>query len=103
MQYRKIQFKSLTDNIDTTTIGGKLIFSIFAALAQFEKDLIRQRTRAGLKAARARGRLGGRPKSIPDSVTDIAKTLHADHTKSIASICKSLGISKSTFYRRVGK
>src|SRR4051795_740613 len=60
---RKIGFKSITENIDTTTSGGKLIFHIFGALAEFERDIIRERTNAGLTAARARGRLGGRPKA----------------------------------------
>src|SRR5438067_11357133 len=59
---RKIGFKSITENIDTTTSGGKLIFHIFGALAEFERDVIKERTKAGLQAARARGRLGGRPK-----------------------------------------
>ncbi len=59
---RKIGFKSITENIDTTTSGGKLIFHIFGALAEFERDIIKERTNAGLQAARARGRLGGRPK-----------------------------------------
>src|SRR5438105_4145918 len=61
---RKIGFKSIQENIDTTTSGGKLIFHIFGALAEFERDIIRERTKAGLQAARARGRLGGRPKSL---------------------------------------
>src|SRR5512133_432958 len=61
---RKIGFKSITENIDTTTSGGKLIFHIFGALAEFERDIIRERTQAGLHAARARGRLGGRPKAL---------------------------------------
>src|ERR687884_1313918 len=64
LQPRKIGFKSLTENIDTTTSGGKLIFHIFGALAEFERDIIRERTNAGLLAARARGRKGGRPKSL---------------------------------------
>jgi DNA invertase Pin-like site-specific DNA recombinase len=59
---RNIGFKSITENIDTTTSGGKLIFHIFGALAEFERDIIRERTNAGLQAARARGRIGGRPK-----------------------------------------
>src|ERR1700676_4377078 len=63
---RNIGFKSITENIDTTTSGGKLIFHIFGALAEFERDIIRERTNAGLQAARARGRLGGRPKALND-------------------------------------
>ena len=60
---RKIGFKSITENIDTTTSGGKLVFHIFGALAEFERDIIKERTRAGVQAARARGRTGGRPKA----------------------------------------
>ena len=61
---RKIGFKSITENIDTTTSGGKLVFHIFGALAEFERDIIKDRTKAGLHAARARGRLGGRPSDV---------------------------------------
>src|SRR6202045_102196 len=78
---RKIGFKSITENIDTTTSGGKLIFHIFGALAEFERDLIRERTNAGLEAARARGRLGGRPKlDATSSTVAMAKKLYADKT-----------------------
>src|SRR5438128_9044927 len=80
---RKIGFMSITENIDTTTSGGKLIFHIFGALAEFERDIIRERTNAGLQAARARGRLGGRPKSTsldtPKKVA-IAQALYNDKT-----------------------
>src|SRR5256884_1068439 len=90
---RKIGFKSLTENIDTTTSGGKLIFHIFGALAEFERDIIRERTLAGLQAARARGRKGGRPKAktldTPKKVT-IAQHLYNDKTNAIADICKTL-------------
>src|SRR3990170_7616784 len=63
LEQRQVSFKSLTENIDTTTSGGKLVFHLFGALAEFERDLIRERTQAGLAAARARGRMGGRPKA----------------------------------------
>src|ERR671918_884190 len=72
---RKIGFKSLTENIDTTTSGGKLIFHIFGALAEFERNLIRERTNAGLTAARARGRIGGRPKTLTPKKRSIALDL----------------------------
>src|SRR5205085_6718840 len=80
---RGIGFKSLTESIDTTTPGGKLIFHIFGALAEFERDLIRERTNAGLAAARARGRTGGRPKAFgnPRKLA-MAKALFADTTRS---------------------
>lgn len=92
-------FQSLIESIDTTTSGGKLVFHIFAALAEFERTLIRERTRAGLKAARARGRLGGRPTVLPEDKRRMAQALRDDPTQSIQSICKALGISRTTFYR----
>jgi DNA invertase Pin-like site-specific DNA recombinase len=97
---RGIGFRSLTEQIDTTTSGGKLIFHVFGALAEFERDIIRERTQAGLASARARGRMGGRPKKLetPTKVA-MAKNLYADHSHSIADICKSLGISRATLYR----
>jgi len=99
-----IGFRSLTENIDTTTSGGKLIFHIFGALAEFERDIIRERTRAGLDAARARGRTGGRPKvaalNDPRKVA-MAQALYSDKTNSIADICRTLRISRSTLYRYI--
>lgn len=101
---RKVGFKSLTENIDTTTSGGKLIFHIFGALAEFERDIIRERTLAGLHAARARGRSGGRPKATtldtPKKVA-IAQQLYNDKTNAIADICKTLHISRATLYRYI--
>lgn len=98
---RGVKFKSISDgSIDTTTANGLLIFNIFAALAQFERQLIKERTLAGLSAARARGRQGGRPKmeaSDPKVIT--AKKLHLDKTLSIDAICSTLDISRPTFYR----
>jgi DNA invertase Pin-like site-specific DNA recombinase len=98
---RKIGFKSLTENIDTTTSGGKLIFHIFGALAEFERDIIRERTQAGLQAARARGRVGGRPKSLTTKKASIAQALYNDKNNSIADICKTLNISRATLYRYI--
>src|SRR5438093_6099958 len=101
---RKIGFKSITENIDTTTSGGKLIFHIFGALAEFERDIIRERTNAGLQAARARGRLGGRPKAktldTQKKVT-LAQSLYDDKNNTIEEICKTLNISRSTLYRYI--
>ncbi|VEB33880.1 transposase (resolvase, DNA invertase) [Legionella sainthelensi] len=92
-----IGFRSLCDGaIDTTTASGVLIFNIFSSLAQFERRLIQERTKAGLDAARARGRSGGR-KKIPKVLT--AKRMHKNHGMSIDDICKTLKISRARFYR----
>ena len=99
---RGIGFKSLTEQIDTTTRGGKLVFHVFGALAEFERDLIRERTHAGLAAARARGRTGGRPKKLADPKTlALAQQLYADGQTDVATICRTLGISRATLYRSV--
>src|SRR4051812_10535897 len=100
---RGIGFRSLTEQIDTTTSGGKLIFHVFGALAEFERDIIRERTQAGLASARARGRMGGRPKKLetPAKVA-MARALYAEKSHSIAEICKSVGVSRATLYRYVG-
>ncbi len=99
---RGIGFKSLTEDIDTTTSAGKLIFHVFGALAEFERDLIRERTQAGLTAARARGRHGGRPRvealNTPQKVA-LAQALYNDHSHSITDICTTLRISRATLYR----
>jgi len=98
---RKIGFKSLTENIDTTTSGGKLIFHIFGALAEFERDIIRERTTAGLEAARARGKRGGRPKALSPERIKLARRLYADTSTSVTEICNMLGISRHTLQRYV--
>src|SRR5919202_6919166 len=98
---RKIGFKSLTENIDTTTSGGKLVFHIFGALAEFERDIIRERTTAGLEAARTRGKRGGRPKALSPEKIKLARKLYADTGTSVAEICKMLGISRHTLQRYV--
>src|SRR3954449_11735019 len=100
---RKIGFKSLTENIDTTTSGGKLIFHIFGALAEFERNLIKERTNAGLQAARSRGIKGGRPKSLTEKKVEMARKLYEDKSNSIEEICKTLGISRMTLWRYVKK
>src|SRR4051812_22415089 len=100
---RKIGFKSLTENIDTTTSGGKLIFHIFGALAEFERDIIRERTNAGLEAARTRGKKGGRPWALTPQQIQLAKRLYADKGTSVSEICKILGISRHTLQRYVNE
>ena len=91
-------FMSLQENIDTTSTGGKLIFHIFAALAEFEREIISERTKSGLKAARARGRFGGRPKKLNEEQAQMVKKMWKDHTISIEEICRSFDISRSTLY-----
>ena len=98
---RQIGFKSITEAIDTTTSGGKLIFHIFGALAEFERDIIRERTQAGLSAARARGRRGGRPKSLTPKKAQMADALYKDKNNTIDEICKTLNVSRATLYRYV--
>jgi len=95
---RKIGFKSLTEQIDTTTSGGKLIFHIFGALAEFERDIIKERTNAGLSAARARGRKGGRPRSSlsDNGKLELARQMYEKRTRPVKDICKALGIPRST-------
>src|SRR5216683_3050306 len=95
---RKIGFKSITENIDTTTSGGKLIFHIFGALAEFERDIIKERTNAGLQAARARRRKGGRPKALSPKKVEMARALYTDKNNLVDEICKTLHISRVTLY-----
>jgi DNA invertase Pin-like site-specific DNA recombinase len=91
-------------SIDTTTSGGKLVFHIFGALAEFERDIIKDRTNAGLSAARARGRLGGRPKAKmldnPKKVA-LAQSLYENRNNTIDEICKTLNVSRATLYRYI--
>ena len=101
LRQRKVGFKSLCDGaIDTTTASGELILNVFASLAQFERRVIQERTRAGLQAARARGRKGGRKPIAPDDPRiQAAKKMHADKTIPVGDICTTLRISRATLYR----
>lgn len=102
LQERGIEFLSLTEQIDTTTPGGKLIFHLVGALAEFERDLIRERTNAGLAAARARGRVGGRPRKLKtNGKVALARRMFTDQSHSVPEICGVLGISRATLYRYV--
>ena len=94
--------KSLNDSIDTTTPQGKLTFHLFASLAEFERDIISERTKAGLEAARARGRKGGRPTGLSKEASDkaiIAKSLYEKQEMTVTEICRYLGVARSTFYK----
>jgi DNA invertase Pin-like site-specific DNA recombinase len=104
LDQRAVGFRSLTEQIDTTTPGGTLIFHVFGALAQFERALIVERTQAGLAAARARGRTGGRPRGTTRydaKKLALAQHLAADQHRSITEICQTLGIARTTYYRYV--
>lgn len=95
------QFVSLQEGIDTTTPGGKLTFHLFGALAEFERDLISQRTLAGLRAAKERGRTGGRPRAISEEDLPMIQRLMREPKATTTQICKAYGISKATLYRYV--
>lgn len=102
---RNIGFKLLSGqgvNIDTSTPSGKMVFSIFAALAEFERELIRERTLAGLKAARARGRKGGRKFQLTKAQVRLAQVAMENRDTSVTELCKELGITRPTLYRYVG-
>jgi DNA invertase Pin-like site-specific DNA recombinase len=99
LQARGIGFRSITESIDTTTSGGKLIFHVFGALAEFERDIIRERTRAGLTAARVRGRRGGRPRAVSPKKLSQLHALAADTATTIPDILDTLKISRATYYR----
>ena len=98
---RGVGLRSLTEAIDTTTAGGKLVFHIFAALAEFERGVIRERTLAGLQAARARGRTGGRPPALKAKDLAAAKALLLDPEITVVQVAKRLGVAASTLYRHL--
>lgn len=98
---QEIGFKSLQESLDTTTSGGRLIFHIFGAIAEFEREIIRERTQAGLSAARARGKKGGRRRVLTPQKIAMAKALAADLNRTIAEICEVLKISPATYYRHI--
>lgn len=101
LEKQGIGFISLTEQIDTSTPPGKLVFHVFAALAEFEKNLIQERTRAGLKAARARGKHGGRPLKLTANDIAMAKILMADRKADVGQIAKRFNVHRTTLYRLV--
>jgi DNA invertase Pin-like site-specific DNA recombinase len=98
LERRGVGFKSLRESIDTTTVSGKLVFHIFAALAEFERELIVERTTAGLQAARARGRVGGRPRALDPVGVATARDM-VRSGRNVTEIARTLGVSRATVYR----
>lgn len=98
---RGVGFRSLQESIDTTTPGGRLVFHVFAALAEFERDLIRERTHAGLAAARARGRRGGRPSVMTPAKLTVAREMYASGEHTVAAIATTIGVSRASGYRHL--
>src|SRR5467141_5082481 len=101
LEQEGVDLQSLHEAIDTKSISGKLTFHIFAGLAEFERQLIQERTQAGLKAARARGRLGGRPKALSQGKQQRAVQLYHKKELTVKEICEMMGISKPTLYAYV--
>lgn len=99
LQQRGIGFRSLQESVDTTSSGGGLVFHVFAALAEFERDLIRERTNAGLQAARARGRRGGRPALLTKDKLQAARRMYEQQDMTVEKIGQVLGVSRTTVYR----
>ena len=103
LERRKINFESMTEKIETVSPAGRLVFHVFAALAEFERNLIRERTVAGLSAARARGRTGGRPPKLSVKEIRTIRGLLKSADMPVAEIAARFGIARSTLYRSVLK
>jgi DNA invertase Pin-like site-specific DNA recombinase len=101
LESRSIGLRSLTEAIDTTTAGGKLVFHVFGALAEFERSIIRERTKAGLEAARARGKKGGRPPALAAKDLAAAKAMLSDPDITMEEVAKRLRVAPSTLYRHL--
>lgn len=100
---RGIEFRSLTDGIDTTTAGGRLVFHIMGALAEFERDLIQERTKAGLRAAKKRGKRLGRPPALTDAQIAHARTAIEAKRETVSGMAEILGVNRSTLQRAMGR
>ena len=103
LEERGVGFRSLQETIDTTSSGGRLVFHVFAALAEFERDLIRERTNAGLAAARARGRKGGRPPALSADQVQAARRMYEQQDLTVTQIGEILGVSRTTIYRALNR
>ena len=103
LEGRGVGFRSLKEALDTTTSGGRLIFHVFGALAEFEREIIRERTMAGLESAKARGRHGGRPRALDDNKAKLARGLKDEAEYSVEGLCEMLGVGRSTVYRHLGE
>lgn len=101
LKERGVEFASIVDAFDTSTAGGRFFFHIMAAVAEFERDIIRERTKAGLESARARGKSGGRPKSLNDAQIRRCKELSKNKDLTVAEICKMVDCSRSAYYRAI--
>jgi DNA invertase Pin-like site-specific DNA recombinase len=99
LQDRGVEFVSLRESLDTTTPGGKLVFHVFASVAEFERDLIRERTVAGLEAARARGRKGGRKRAMDEKKVALASKMLKNREIPVSEVCEAVGVSRATLYR----
>jgi DNA invertase Pin-like site-specific DNA recombinase len=99
LQERGVEFRSLRESLDTTTPAGKLVFHVFASLAEFERDIIRERTMAGLEAARARGKKGGRKRVMDERKIALAARLMKDRDVPISEVCGAVDVSRATLYR----
>ncbi|WFE68098.1 recombinase family protein [Thiomicrospira sp. R3] len=105
LESKSVGFMSITDHIDTTTPAGKLMFHIFGALAEFERNIIKERTMAGLNAAKSRGRLGGRPKKLTPKQIQMAKSIlnNSNNKSSVEEVAHQFGVSRSTLFRALSE